>query len=92
MPIWIQHGLTHAGPPTQTWQILLAGPMEKLHSLPKHTLESEEARDVQSQYDRLVMEMNQYEKATVEVGTCILPAWRHMQVLISSVCVAIAES
>ena len=47
----------------------LAGPMEKLHSLPKHILESEEAQDVQSQYDRLVVEMNQYEKATVEVRT-----------------------
>lgn len=43
--------------------------MEKLHSLPKHILESEEAQDVQSQYDRLVVEMNQYEKATVEVRT-----------------------
>lgn len=42
--------------------------MEKLHSLPKHILESEEAREVQAEYDRLVVDMNQYEKATVEVS------------------------
>lgn len=44
-----------------------AGPMEKLHSLPKLVLESEEARAVQQQYDHLIVEMDQFEKATVEV-------------------------
>lgn len=41
--------------------------MEKLRSLPKLVLDSEEARDVQQQYDHLTVEMDQYEKATVEV-------------------------
>lgn len=44
-----------------------AGPMEKLHSLPKLVLDSEEARSVQQQYDHLIVEMDQFEKATVEV-------------------------
>ena len=41
--------------------------MEKLRSLPKLVLDSEEARSVQQQYDHLVVEMDQFEKATVEV-------------------------
>ena len=41
--------------------------MEKLHSLPKLVLDSEEARSVQQQYDHLIVEMDQFEKATVEV-------------------------
>lgn len=41
--------------------------MEKLHSLPKLVLDSEEARAVQLQYDHLIVEMDQFEKATVEV-------------------------
>lgn len=41
--------------------------MEKLHSLPKLVLDSEEARAVQQQYDHLIVEMDQFEKATVEV-------------------------
>ena len=41
--------------------------MEKLHSLPKQILESEDAKGVQEDYDRLIVEMNQFEKATVEV-------------------------
>ena len=45
-----------------------AGPMEKLHSLPKLVLDSEEARSVQQQYDHLIVEMDQFEKATVEVS------------------------
>ncbi|KAA6419077.1 MAG: flagellar outer dynein arm heavy chain beta [Trebouxia sp. A1-2] len=44
----------------------VAGPMEKLHSLPKLVLDSEEARSVQQQYDHLIVEMDQFEKATVE--------------------------
>ena len=44
-----------------------AGPMEKLRSLPKLVLDSEEARSVQQQYDHLIVEMDQFEKATVEV-------------------------
>ena len=48
--------------------IHFAGPMEKLHSLPKLVLDSEEAREVQHQYDHLLVEMDQYEKATVEVS------------------------
>ena len=47
--------------------------MEKLRSLPKLVLDSEEAREVQQQYDHLIVEMDQYEKATVEVclfGSC----------------------
>ena len=46
---------------------IYAGPMEKLHSLPKLVLDSEEARAVQQQYDHLIVEMDQFEKATVEV-------------------------
>ena len=46
---------------------MCAGPMEKLHSLPKLVLDSEEARAVQQQYDHLIVEMDQFEKATVEV-------------------------
>ncbi len=42
--------------------------MEKLHSLPKLVLDSEEARSVQQQYDHLIVEMDQFEKATVEVS------------------------
>lgn len=64
-----------------------AGPMEKLHSLPKHILESEEAQDVQSQYDRLVVDMNQYEKATVEV--CEPDSLTHTNCLLMS-CFAFA--
>lgn len=41
--------------------------MEKLHSLPKLVLDSEEAHSVQQQYDHLIVEMDQFEKATVEV-------------------------
>lgn len=41
--------------------------MEKLRSLPKLVLNREEAREVQQQYDHIIVEMDQYEKATVEV-------------------------
>ena len=44
--------------------------MEKLRSLPKLVLDSEEAREVQQQYDHLIVEMDLYEKATVEVAFC----------------------
>ena len=46
----------------------VVGPMEKLHSLPKLVLDSEEAREVQHQYDHLLVEKDQFEKATVEVS------------------------
>ena len=62
--------------------------MEKLHSLPKLVLDSEEARSVQQQYDHLIVEMDQFEKATVEViafnsscrqAQCALAWFSHVQ-------------
>lgn len=55
--------------------------MEKLHSLPKQILESEDAMGVQEDYDRLVVEMNQFEKATVEVPfNAALPQSQSLQI------------
>ena len=62
--------------------------MEKLRSLPKLVLDSEEARSVQQQYDHLIVEMDQFEKATVEViastQTLYITVVKHLHTLSGS--------
>ena len=63
--------------------------MEKLHSLPKLLLDSEEARAVQQQYDHLIVEMDQFEKATVEV--CRHQLCAKSTILLRRSCILIAS-
>eukprot|EP00891_Asterochloris_glomerata_P002883 jgi/Astpho2/2883/Aster-01037 len=44
----------------------IAGPMEKVHGLHRLVLETEEARSIMQAYDKLMADMDAYEKATVQ--------------------------
>ena len=46
--------------------VLPAGPMEKVHCLHRLVLETEEARSIMQAYDKLMADMDAYEKATVQ--------------------------